>query len=188
MKNIIWIAFVLLGLSSCKKWLDVNPVSQVPEEDLFKTEEGFEEALNGVYTSCSHSTLYGYQLSCGFPEVLAQNYTFLDNDDLLRFKPTSQYNYKDVYHIGRKDTAWTGLYHAIVNCNLILKNLETNKNVLTSERHALIKAEALALRGFIHFDILRLFANMISSSLGAIFYDTINQKRDVCGRKASQEN
>jgi hypothetical protein len=158
MKNIIWIAFILLGLSSCKKWLDVNPVSQVPEEDLFKTGEGFEEALNGVYTSCSNLNLYGYQLSCGLPEVLAQNYTFLDNTDLQRFKQTSLYNYKDADFISRKDTAWTGLYHAIVNCNLILKNLETNKNVLTPERHALIKAEALALRGFIHFDLLRLFA------------------------------
>ncbi len=45
----------------------LQPVSQVPEEDLFKTEEGFEEALNGVYTSCSNLNLYGYQLSCGFP-------------------------------------------------------------------------------------------------------------------------
>ena len=165
MKNIIWIAVILLGLSSCKKWLDVTPVSQVPEEDLFKTQEGFEEAINGVYTSCTNMNLYGYQLSTGFPEVLAQNYSW-PSDDLLHFKQTSQYNYKDPYYIARKDTAWTGLYHAIVNCNLILKNLETNKDVLPVDRQALIKAEALALRGFLHFDLLRLFAPSFKNGAG----------------------
>ena len=166
MKNIIWIAIILLGLSSCKKWLDVNPVSQVPEEELFKTPEGFEDALNGVYTSCTNMNLYGYQLSCGFPEVLAQNYSFGTDDDILRFKQTAQYNYKDLNFIARKDTAWSGLYHAVVNCNLILQNLETNGNVLTADRHALIKAEALALRGFLHFDLLRLFAPSYKTGAG----------------------
>jgi hypothetical protein len=164
-KNIIWIAIILLGLSSCKKWLDVNPVSKVPEEELFKTPEGFEEAINGVYASCTNMNLYGYQLSCGFPEVLAQNYSW-PGEDFLHFKQTAQYNYKDPYYIARKDTAWIGLYHAIVNCNLILKNLETNKDVLTGDRHALIKAEALALRGFIHFDLLRLFAPSFKNGAG----------------------
>lgn len=165
MKNIIWIAVILLGLSSCKKWLDVTPVSQVPEEDLFKTQEGFEEAINGVYTSCTNMNLYGYQLSCGFPEVLAQNYSW-PGEDQLNFKQTSLYNYKDQYFIARKDTAWTGLYHAIVNCNLILKNLETSKDVLPADRQALIKAEALALRGFLHFDLLRLFAPSFKTGAG----------------------
>lgn len=167
MKNIIWIAIILLGLSSCKKWLDVNPVSQVPADELFKTPEGFEEALIGVYTNCTNMNLYGYQLSCGFPEVLAQNYSFGSDEDYLRFKQTAQYNYKDLNFIARKDTAWSGLYHAIVNCNLILKNLETNKDVLTADRFALIKAEALALRGFIHFDLLRLFAPSYKNGAGA---------------------
>ena len=165
MKNIIWISVILFGLSSCKKWLDVTPVSQVPEEDLFKTQEGFEEAINGVYTNCTNMNLYGYQLSTGFPEVLAQNYSW-PGDDLLNFKQTSQYNYKDPYFIARKDTAWTRLYHAIVNCNLILKNLETNKDVLPADRQALIKAEALALRGYLHFDVLRLFAPSFKNGAG----------------------
>jgi starch-binding outer membrane protein, SusD/RagB family len=167
MKNIIWIAFILFGLSSCKKWLDVNPVSQVPENELFNTAEGFEEALTGVYTSCTNLNLYGYQLSVGFPEVLAQNYSFADDRDLLRFNQTVLYNYKDQHFVARKDTAWTGLYHAIVNCNLILKHLETDKDVLTADRHALIKAEALALRGFLHFDLLRLFAPSFKNGPGA---------------------
>jgi hypothetical protein len=166
MKNYIWLTIVILGLSSCKKWLDVNPVSQVPEEELFKTQEGFEEAINGIYTNCTNMNLYGYELSCGFPEVLAQNYTF-PGADPLHYQPTANYDYKDKYYIPRKDTVWTGLYHSIVNCNLVLQNVEAHGDVLTPDRKALIKAEALALRGFLHFDLLRLFAPSFKSNPAA---------------------
>lgn len=166
MKNYIWIAIALLSLSSCKKWLDVTPISQVSAEELFKTAEGFQDALNGVYTSCTNMNLYGYELSCGFPEVLAQNY-YLPADDVLHYQPTANYNYKDPFYIERKDTVWTGLYHGIANCNLILKNVETNRAVLTGDMYNLIKAEALALRGYLHFDLLRLFAPSFKSNPAA---------------------
>src|SRR5581483_6746363 len=163
MKKYIWFALAILLLSSCKKWLDVKPVSQVSEDDLFTTQEGFEESLNGIYTRCSQSDLYGFQLTGGFPEVLAQNYSFT-GDDFQRYQQTANYNYKDAYFIARKDAVWTGLYNAIANCNLLLQNLELHKQVLTGDRYALIKAEALALRGYLHFDLLRLFAPSFKSN------------------------
>jgi len=166
MKNYIWIVIVMLGLSSCKKWLDVTPVSQVPADELFKTPDGFQDALNGVYTGCTNMNLYGYELSCGSTEVLAQNY-YLPNDDVLHYQPTANYNYKDPFLVERKNTVWTGLYHGIANCNLLLKNLETNRTVLTGDMYALIKGEALAMRGYLHFDLLRLFAPSFKSNPNA---------------------
>lgn len=157
MSKHIWLIISVLLLSSCKKWLDVKPLSQVSEDDLFKTEAGFEESLNGIYTRCTRTDLYGSELSFGFPEVLAQNYTF-PPDDNQRYQQTANYNYLDPYFIARKDAAWRGLYNAIVNCNLLLQNLEENKSVLPEDKHALIKGEALALRAYLHFDALRLFA------------------------------
>jgi hypothetical protein len=166
MKKYIWFALVVILFSSCKKWLDVKPVSQVPEEDLFQTPEGFEESLNGIYTRCSQSELYGFELTGGFPEVLAQNYTF-PGADYQRYQQTANYNFKDAYFIARKDAVWSGLYHAIANCNLLLENLETHKDVLTANLYAMIKAEALGLRGYLHFDLLRLFAPSFKSNASA---------------------
>ena len=166
MQKYIGFILVVLSFTSCKKWLDVKPVSQVSEEDLFKTESGFEEALNGIYTRCTQRDLYGFELSFGFPEVLAQNYTF-PTDDFQRYQQTAGYNYKDPLFVVRKDTAWIGLYHAIVNCNLLLENLEKHQDVLTGDQYALIKAEALALRAYLHFDVLRLFAPSFKSNAGA---------------------
>jgi starch-binding outer membrane protein, SusD/RagB family len=166
MNKYIWFAIVVLTCSSCKKWLDVSPVSQVSEEELFKSPEGFEEALSGIYTSCSNMNLYGFELTGGLPEVLAQNYT-IPGEDFLHYQQAANYNYRDRYYIAKKDTAWTGLYNAVANCNLLLKNLEAHKDVLTAERHSLIKGEALALRAYLHFDLLRLFAPSFKSNPGA---------------------
>ncbi|MCS3800761.1 RagB/SusD family nutrient uptake outer membrane protein [Niastella sp. OAS944] len=166
MKNYIWFAIVVLTLSSCKKWLDVNPVSQVSEVELFKSAEGFEEALSGVYSNCSNMNLYGFELTGGLTEALAQNYS-ISGDDWWHYKLITLYNYNDRYFIAKKDTVWSGLYNAIANCNLLLKNLESNGGILTTDRRQLIKGEALALRGFLHFDLLRLFAPSFKSNPAA---------------------
>ena len=167
MKNYILFTIVVLTLSSCKKWLDVNPVSQVSAEELFKTAEGFEEALSGVYTSCTNMDLYGFELTGGLPEVLAQNYTMTSGYDFLHYEQSAIYNYNDRYFVAKKDTVWSGLYNGIANCNLLLENIESHGNVLTADRRQLIKGEALALRGYLHFDLLRLFAPSFKSNPGA---------------------
>ena len=40
------LAFLLAG---CSNWLDVQPYDQISEDELVKSEEGFQKALNGIY-------------------------------------------------------------------------------------------------------------------------------------------
>ena len=46
------IGFCLLsfGMLSCSEWLDVKPKSEIKEDELFKTEQGFKDAM-GI---CTH--------------------------------------------------------------------------------------------------------------------------------------
>lgn len=155
-KQYLLIIVTLLVLSSCNKWLDVKPESVVAADELFKTEAGFQESLNGIYTRCTGTDLYGLQLTSGWPEVLAQNY-YIFQDDKWGYRQTSLYNYKDQGFTARKDAAWMGLYNAIANCNLILQKLDQNRSVLSPMNYALIKGEALGLRAWLHLDALRLF-------------------------------
>ena len=37
---------IVLGSSGCSDWLDVQPKTSVPEEDLFADEFGFQDALS----------------------------------------------------------------------------------------------------------------------------------------------
>ncbi|MDI3320570.1 RagB/SusD family nutrient uptake outer membrane protein [Pinibacter soli] len=157
-KNILIITIIIAtAFTSCKKWLDITPQSQVSEEDLFKTEQGFEEAMNGIYSRCASGDLYGTELTFGFPDVLAQNFSIESAYDKRKYLQTSLYNYKDADFINRKDNAWKGLYNAIGNCNLILENIDSKKNLFTDKGHDLIKGETLGMRAYLHFDALRLF-------------------------------
>ncbi|SFW84469.1 RagB/SusD family nutrient uptake outer membrane protein [Chitinophaga sancti] len=165
MRLIITTLILALTFTSCKKWLDIQPESEISDEVLYSTQEGFQEALIGVYTKCSQEGLYGRELTVGTPEVLAQNYTLSDNDKYYYLK-TSKYIYTDADFISRKDNIWQGLYNAIANCNLLLSNVDKKRKLFTGNNYALIKGEALALRAYLHFDLLRLFAPVTTTATG----------------------
>ena len=162
--SIIIVAAVLFA--SCNKWLDVKPEAEITKDELFKTESGFMEALNGVYTACADKEAYGVELSSGLTEVLAQNYHIEAAQDKDGYKQTSLYNYADLVLIERKDKVWRRLYNAIANCNLILENLDKGTAPMTQLNKQLIRGEALGLRAFLHFDLLRLFAPSYASAPG----------------------
>lgn len=157
---------LLTGLASCNRWLDIRPETEVDRDVLFSTAEGYEEALLGIYSRGTVDDLYGKELTIGTPEVLAQHYT-ISNQDPLGYLQTSRYAYNDDDFIARKDRIWSGLYHAIANCNLILGQIDGDAALFAPGVYELIKGEALALRAYFHFDALRLFAPAPASNAGA---------------------
>lgn len=50
-------AILLVAMTGCEKWLDVRPESEVGEGDMFSTEQGFMDALYGVYVSLGKNDL-----------------------------------------------------------------------------------------------------------------------------------
>ncbi len=146
---------VLLMMSSgCNDWLDVQPKSQVKEEELFKDESGFREALLGVYTIMGREATYGGNSTMGFMDALAQTYSNLS--DPLDKVPS--YDYKDEESKSRITDMWISGYNAIANCNYLLKNVSERGGVMQEDTRKVVEAEALALRAFLHFDLLRGFA------------------------------
>ncbi|MDJ1496327.1 RagB/SusD family nutrient uptake outer membrane protein [Cytophagaceae bacterium DM2B3-1] len=169
MKKYILILIGLFILTSCSSYLDVKPNSQIDKDVLFESEEGFMEALVGVYIRCSKEDIYGHELTFGLLDVLAQNYTISSdiNSGGYRYLQAAMFNYKDPVFIERKDKLWAGLYNAISNCNLILENIDTRTSVFREESsYKLIKGEALALRAYLHFDLLRMFASTKPEAAG----------------------
>lgn len=148
--------------SSCSKWLELQPESEIAAPVLFSTENGFMDAVNGVYNKATIADLYGKEMTFGTPEALAQNYSM--RDDRMDYRQTTLYNYSHGEFIKRKDKIWAGLYSAIVNCNLILANVDEKKNIFSGANYEIVKGEALALRAYFHFDLLRLFAPSYLSS------------------------
>lgn len=155
----IVIAIGLLSTVSCEEWLDEKPKTNVPAEELFETENGFMSALAGLYIRMTEETVYGNNLTFGFIDQLVQMYDKIpdganDNRNNIYIydrETNGGYNAK-----GTLAGIWQEQYHIIANANNLLKWLDTNgdsiKNVNTRN---MIRGEALAIRAYLHFDLLR---------------------------------
>lgn len=169
MKNYILIFCIsVFTLTSCDKWLDVKPESEVELETLLQSETGFQEALNGVYASCNTSSQYG-ELVCGFPDYLAGIYSqnFFGGVSNNEYKPFFTYNYADKDVLSKCNTTWSSLYKSIAFCNIIIEKIDAKKSIFTKNNYSIIKGEALGLRGYLYFDLLRLFAPSFASNPSA---------------------
>lgn len=156
--QIIGIAVILLALSlnSCKKWLDVKPSAQIKQDDLLENELGFKDALLGVYSKMSSRDLYADNMTMGFADVLAQRYAIGNTGHVLYY--AQRYDYQNAKVRPRIDKVWSEMYNTIANANNILGHIDDKKSVFTANNYSLIKGEALGLRAFMHFDLLRFFA------------------------------
>lgn len=152
-----------LLFSSCNKWLDISPKTQVKEDDQFSSREGFIDALFGVYQQAASPSTYGQNLSYGFLDVLAQRYENKTNLASSWYAQAARYNYTftggGVLPVRNTiDNIWSNMYKTISNANFILKNTEKHKDVLPGIYYGIVKGEAMAIRAFVHFDLVRLFA------------------------------
>lgn len=157
-KYIITGAVLMLGLSSCNDWLDVQSKVDIKEDEVFNNESGYWDALVGVYSLMTGSNLYGGALTMSSLDILACNYDIqYDNFDVGTYN-LSMYNYKSTQTRSRIDAIWTNMYNAIANGNNLLRHLEkADRGMFDGDNYNLIKGEALALRAYLHFDLLRLF-------------------------------
>ncbi|TXH23009.1 MAG: RagB/SusD family nutrient uptake outer membrane protein [Chitinophagaceae bacterium] len=150
------IAILFFG-ASCNKFLDVRPEGELIEKDLLVDANGFESALYGVYGTLNNKALYGEQLSHNMVDVLAQYFTCAGNnnvDNLLKYN----YAFTSVETI--LNDAWAKQYSNITYANNVLKNLE-RFSPSTLQYYNVYKGEALGLRAFMHFDLVRLFTENI---------------------------
>ncbi|HVI48453.1 MAG TPA: RagB/SusD family nutrient uptake outer membrane protein [Chitinophaga sp.] len=176
MKNrfIIYGGLLILLCSSCKKWVDVRPDTVIKQADLFSSESGFEDALTGVYMQLSIDTLYGVSLTMKTLDLLAQQYQKGDYD----LAPYFNYDYgNDKLKVVLADI-WSNMYRSIGNINNILEQIDQHNDLFTKDHYARIKGEALGLRAFLHFDLLRMFgpAGVGNSAVSCIPYVTKYKK------------
>lgn len=170
------IALLSFSLLSCNKWLDVDPKSQVRDNDLFSTETGFKEALAGVYASLTYEALYGREMTFGLMGVLGYEWDF----QAQAYDADKSYNYQSAQpSLNRIDAIWNGLYTAISNNNKLLEEIDAQRSVFSPDNYEVIKGESLALRAFLHFDLLRVF--------GASYEENPNKMAIPYFKKSSKE-
>lgn len=156
---------LVFTLSACKNYLDLPPRDKMAQGDLFKDEQGFIDALNGVYMGMDKPAsgglfgLYTNHLTMGMLSVMANNYPFALNSTLATafYAKTANYNYMDATVRKEIDAIWSGMYSNISNVNNLLKEIDGKRDVFSRDNFSKIKGEALALRALFHFDLVRLY-------------------------------
>jgi hypothetical protein len=135
----------------------VQPEASVSVEELFSREEGFLEAINGIYTRCTGNMFYGGLSSVELQDAFMQNYSF-EPLDYTSYARTAAFDFDDEMLKWRVASTWSEAYSAIMNCNLILEHVDKSPALFRDGIQELVKGEALALRAYLHFDLARLFS------------------------------
>lgn len=154
MKYIILLMCVtLFTTTSCDDFLDITPDGQVKRDPLLSTPEGIEDAMYGVYSQMRQQTLYGQELHFSTLEVLSQTMWCYGNSGITAM---SGYRWDHSSVKGVFEGVWTNMYKNISNVNSVLDAPLVAD--ATEFPYTVYRGEALGLRAFMHFDLMRLFA------------------------------
>lgn len=153
----------LLALSACDDWLDVSPKTQIKSDDNFSSEQGFKDALTGVYLLMEDESLYGKELTFGMLDAMGQYYTAMSSNNTYIYDKAFDYSNSDVE--SRKDAVWKNMYTAIANDNELISYIDkANPKMFTGCNYHLIRGEAYGLRAFMHFDLMRLWGESYAAN------------------------
>ena len=145
-----------LLLSSCDEWLDVSPKTQIKSDDNFTSEQGYKDALTGVYLLMGSTSAYGQELTYGMLDAMAQYYTGMSTSNQYNFDAAFDYSNSGVE--GRINGIWTQMYTTIANDNELISRIDAaDPLIFTGRNYHLIRGEAYAIRALLHFDLTRLW-------------------------------
>ena len=154
-KKLAFLAIALASLQSCNKWLEATSSTQVSDITLFSSRSGFQDALCGVYISMGSEYEYG-EMWTWYVNDLAYGPYAQQSSPLLT--AIQNHDWNSNYVTPLTEGMWRAGYFSIANANKVLYELDEKPDIVSDriERN-LMKGELLALRAYIHFDLMRMF-------------------------------
>lgn len=153
-KYIIISILILVALSSCKKFLDLRPESQISTQSFFQNGNDFQTALNGVY-----GTFRGLFNSSTILDLCELT---TDNGEIQWSSPSVDEQQLDQNAVTPTNafvrSAWNTCLTTISRCNTILNRIDkVDFDVTTKNR---IKGETKFIRAYSYFYMVQLFGNV----------------------------
>ncbi len=158
------IKHLIIGLSlgcalvfpSCEDVLDVEPEFEKDVSETFQTLDDYEFALTGAYARFRQS---GYYSTAGngtgsysqLPDMMSDNVAET-GESLANYISITDWVYTADNSI--IEETWRHAYSVVNQANIVLRDLDRFAEE-DPARVNRIKGQALAIRGFVHFDILR---------------------------------
>lgn len=164
-KTIIYTIAMLavIGITSCKKFLDQQPVSATPENILFNNPNSALQAVLGVYAVMAGDAGYGTRLSIAFPfdtDEMVGNLNGAITEDQRRLNAYDVLP-SNAYLVSTFNAMYTGIERA----NVCIKNIP-NMNLYTNgsegQKRDLMRlhGEALTLRALYYSELIKLWGDV----------------------------
>jgi len=149
----LYIAVLLLALlvSSCEKFLDVEPQNSILTEDAVKTPEDIQRFLVGVYDQMRNGGYLGGEMFIA-SDLMADN----TQKDFSDFSWNQVYGRNMNLFNERGRNMWKEGFRSIYRANFIIEKMPEVSG-LSGEEANRIKGEALFIRGLGHFELVRNF-------------------------------
>jgi tetratricopeptide (TPR) repeat protein len=149
--NIFLIGFLLLGLTSCKKFLDVKPTNSGDAAIAIQTPADAQVMINGIMRGMTSSDYYGRSFML-YGDVKGGDFTIFSRgrgaDGLYMFDHAA--------NTGSNSGFWATLYFNILQTNNLLESItKLEANGVTGLGSA--KGQALTARALMYFDLVRLY-------------------------------
>jgi hypothetical protein len=152
-----------LGITACSdSFLDVEPMTQLLDNNFYATIADAEMALIGCYDGYQVTTSGGGQAFYVTSEVLSDDcFGATGNADnriyqvLDRFDPGEDPSQNDIFNV-----TWSDCYAGIFRCNTLIGKLDGIDFSTDEEARPRIEGEARFLRALLYFDLVRLFGNI----------------------------
>lgn len=155
--NILILFACIALLPSCERWLDVKPKAQVEADVLYQRESGFKDVLWGVYVSMAAPSMYGREMGFGFADVIGGAYASAGTSGST-YNLASRHEYDNTAVEAMIGSIWQSSYNTIANLNSLIGHLKkADSTMFQPDNYNVILGEALGLRAYLHFDLLRLF-------------------------------
>lgn len=150
----LWVITLLslsLTMTSCNKWLEEDPQSNIGPEQVGDSKEGVDRWVAGVYSNWLY-TMFTWD---EFPRVLELDNDYITGPDWL------------FGHLGAGDFAgesslekmWTGPYNLINDANMAIRYLEAMSSVDEEYRQNAI-GECLFQKAFCYFLLVRAYGDI----------------------------
>lgn len=155
--KIIVLATILSALQACSDdVLNQTPDHVISESLVVNSVEKLQNLLTGSYNEIADGSYLG-RILYKRAAVKGTDFRFVKTIYNPRDYEQTEYRYRESSNNnGSAEDLWLQCYTAIGNLNLILDNIETAEGD-DSDRQQ-IKAQALALRSMVYFDLSRTFA------------------------------
>lgn len=175
--GILLAAGLIAGVTSCKKYLDVDPVSTFGPDYVFSNTGNAEKALLSAYACLGGDAGYGIRLSMYYP---------LDNDEMMGqgATPYPDNERRDIahYNVQPSNTQLAGpygqLYQGVERANLAIyyiPKMDLYNSGSTSDKALLRRfyGEALALRAQFYFELIRNWGDVPAQYNPSAFEDNL---------------